>query len=528
MKLHFLSRALPVLVIGLACFSAQAAQAAINPAGEVRVRQLAQSIYGDAECASVLFTANPYLLTLTDVTKMDMPKLVKPKNSACVVLASYIRPQNTNLVSHEIVESGTGTIAYPEDFVFDHLASIQKEHGDVVDQRYDKMYLSKMDLRQVGTFSIEALFYALYGQEKGQSLIRSFTYAPSMEGEFTYYPMISSTSTWFARAASVVGNVPAEQLPKMAYRAVETEDGKTWSFEIDGTTYVNGKSISDVSMIGDRFVLHPVSGHWMFMVTSTIYTDQTSYYIGEGTLDVAPWLLKDGSVMYVVRRGEGNEAKYDLYKNAKIVGTYDWIDEIAYVNNTEDVAYRVRVGDAWHIVNVGVAQPAWNYAGELAVDPQSDIVAYRARSADGAWHMVFGNASPALSWEPEVVYMNPATKTPIAMDSAGHVWTPNKEWKLVSRPYIFDVSDSGRLLIQALDYPFVAVTELWVDSSSLGVYGQPSFESVPKFEDAKASEVYHPGFVSTYIYSMTFDAQNRLVVYRQEGRVFTRSVYEVK
>jgi hypothetical protein len=520
MKISHLFRGLMVLATIAAGFSANTAFAAIHPSIDIEVRRLAASIYGDAECAAVLFTANPELLTMTDSRKIVASKLVKPKNSACAVLSSYVRPQNTSLVSHDIIAAASASTTHPVQFEVAELPSIQKTYGDS-EQRYGDLYEAPEDVR-FSDRAREPLLTALYGVDRAEDMMAE-------RKTFAYDPSISSvTSTWYTRIASVLG-ADAEFVIKTAYNTFETEDGTVWSFDMDGFTYVNGKKISDIPYIGDRFVLHPISGHWFFVVDDTLYTDQGTYAVTGGELDGDPWMLKDGSMMYTVRRGEGDAVVYDLMKNGTLVATYDWIDEISYVKRTEDVAYRVRVGEAWHIVNAGVDEAAWTQVGALATDANGSTIAYRARSADGAWHIVFKGGSPALSWEPTSVRLNPITKTPIATDDLGHVWTPEKEWKLVSRPYVFDVSETGHLLMQALDYPSVPVAELWVDDTSLGVYGKqwPSSKD-PNFSDASASEVYAPGYVATYLFNMSLDTKNRLVVYRQEGLIFTRSVYEIK
>lgn len=519
MKTSYLFRGLMVLAIIATGLSAQTASAAIHPSIEVEVRRLAASIYGDAECAAVLFTANPELLTMTNLRQIVPSKLVKPKNSACVVLSSYIRPQNTMLVSHEIIGAASTSTEHPVQFEVMTLPSIQKTYGDS-EQRYGNLYEAPTDVRFAKSVR-EPLLAAMYGTGQADEMMKEHQ-------SFAYDPSVPTTNAWFERVASVLG-ADAGKVTKTVYNTFETEDGAVWSFDMDGYTYVNGKKISDFPLIGDRFALHPISGHWFFMVDGTIYADQGTYVVTGGELDGNPWMLKDGSVMYTVRRSEGDSVVYDLLKNGAIVSTYDWIDEVSYVKQTEDVAYRVRVGEAWHIVNAGVDEEAWTQVGALVTDALDNVIAYRARSADGAWHIVFKGQSPALSWEPTSVRLNPITKTPIATDDFGHVWTPEKEWKLVSRPYVFDVSETGRLLLQALDYPSVPVAELWVNDISLGVYGKqwPSAKD-PSFGDADASRVYAPGYVATYLFNMSFDAKNRLVVYRQEGLVFTRSVYEIK
>src|SRR5512133_1773466 len=85
----------PFLAITAMIASVQGASAMSN---EMTFRSVASSVYGDAECGSILMTANSKYIDTSSVFYSNV--LTKPNTTACLILSSYIRSMAMNLVAH--------------------------------------------------------------------------------------------------------------------------------------------------------------------------------------------------------------------------------------------------------------------------------------------------------------------------------------------------------------------------------------------------------------------------------------------
>jgi hypothetical protein len=158
--------------------------------------------------------------------------------------------------------------------------------------------------------------------------------------------------------------------------------------------------------------------------------------------------------------------------------------------------------------------------------------AYVLGTADGKWRIVFDGNPYDLDWQPTAIYMNPVTHTPYAVGANGHLWTPTfqtayQTWdKDGGEPFVRAIDSKGNLLVTSLVYD--RLYDVWINKRYVGRYSDVDRDFSVNFTDAKAVDLYYPGYVKTYSDALAFDQNDHLVVYRQEGRVFTRTAYDLK
>ena len=91
-------------------------------------RSLAKSVYGDEECASILMSSD-LGVGLSSVPP-DVFSGVKPKNTACVLLRSFIRMPGAAIASREIVGVQGAELATPQTFAASKIPSLRAQNGE--------------------------------------------------------------------------------------------------------------------------------------------------------------------------------------------------------------------------------------------------------------------------------------------------------------------------------------------------------------------------------------------------------------
>ncbi len=164
--------------------------------------------------------------------------------------------------------------------------------------------------------------------------------------------------------------------------------------------------------------------------------------------------------------------------------------------------------------------------------PVSASDAYVLATVDGKWRIVFDGNPYDLNWQPTAIYMNPITHTPYAVGANGHLWTPTfqaayQTWDAHGEePFVQAIDSKGNLLVTSLVYD--RLYDVWINQRYVGRYSDVDRDFSVDFADPKSSDAYYPGYVKTYSDALAFDQNDHLVVYRQEGRVFTRTAYDLK
>lgn len=271
------------------------------------------------------------------------------------------------------------------------------------------------------------------------------------------------------------------------------------------------------------------------MTTSTVLTwtpvdprETTSTAVNASST----WTLKDGTTRSVHTHGD---AATTTAKDGTVVNTYDMIDHVTNLKNTSGLVYRAQKGNEWYVVRtdaVAMTSRAWKSVDQLTVDEttSSTYVLYRAQSADEMWHIVLNDKVYDFPWKPMNVSLNPVTHEPFAGDATGRFWTPKGGWVYPSSPRVQGVDSKGRFLVTTLSYPDMDLKELWVNNVRINIFtiANQYHEAAPSFTNERAVSVYFPGYVQTFDANISFNEKDEVVIYRQEGRVFTRSAYQVK
>lgn len=241
------------------------------------------------------------------------------------------------------------------------------------------------------------------------------------------------------------------------------------------------------------------------------------------------WTLKNGETRSVHTHGD---ATTTTSKEGTVVNTYDMIDHVTNLKNVSGLVYRAQKGSSWVVVNAGVESQAWVLVDQLTVNEStsSTIVLYRAKSADGVWHIVKNNKVYDFPWQPMNVSLNPVTLEPFAGDTTGRFWTTSGGWVYPNAPIVQGIDSKGRFLVTTLSYPDMDLKELWVNNVRMTIFtiANQYHEAAPSFTNERAVSVFFPGYVQTFDKNISFNEKGEIVIYRQEGRVFTRSVYQVK
>jgi hypothetical protein len=243
------------------------------------------------------------------------------------------------------------------------------------------------------------------------------------------------------------------------------------------------------------------------------------------------WTLKDGKILSVHLHDEA--ATSTTMQDGSILNKYDEIDHVTVLKNTSGLVYRARMGNDWYVVQTGKpTSTAWTSVDQLTVDEttSSTHIIYRAQSADGMWHIVHNEKVYDFAWKPMHVSINPVTHEPFTGDATGRFWIPSGGWKYANAPTVQGIDSKGRFLISTLSYPDMDLKELWVNNVRVSIFtiANQYHMAAPSFTNPRVDSVYFPGYVQTFDSAISFDGQDRVVIYRQEGRVFTRSVYQVK
>jgi hypothetical protein len=158
--------------------------------------------------------------------------------------------------------------------------------------------------------------------------------------------------------------------------------------------------------------------------------------------------------------------------------------------------------------------------------------AYVLKTTDGKWRIAFNGNTYDLSWEPIEIRMNPVTHTPYATGANGNIWTPTfattyQTWDAKGEaPVVRAIDSKGNLLVTSLVYD--RLYDVWVNKKYVGRFSNVDRDSNLDFSDAASTPIYYPGYVRTFSEALAFDKDDHLVVYRQEGRVFTRTAYDLK
>ena len=154
------------------------------------------------------------------------------------------------------------------------------------------------------------------------------------------------------------------------------------------------------------------------------------------------------------------------------------------------------------------------------------------KTEDGKWRIMFNGETYDLDWEPIEVKMNPVTQTPYAVGLNGKLWTPSfaasyQTWDAKGEaPVVRAIDTKGNLLVTSLVYD--RLYDVWINKRYVGRYSNVDRDPLVAFADQRSVEAYYPGYVMTFADAIGFDKSDRLVIYRQEGRVFTRTAYELK
>ena len=154
------------------------------------------------------------------------------------------------------------------------------------------------------------------------------------------------------------------------------------------------------------------------------------------------------------------------------------------------------------------------------------------KTTDGKWRIGYGGNTYDLTWEPKEIRMNPVTHTPYATGANGHLWTPTfsmtyQTWDAKGEsPVVRAIDSKGNLLVTSLVYD--RLYDIWINKQYVGRYSDVDRDADMSFADAASSSVYYPGYVKTFSNAIAFDRNDHLVIYRQEGRVFTRTSYDLK
>jgi hypothetical protein len=154
------------------------------------------------------------------------------------------------------------------------------------------------------------------------------------------------------------------------------------------------------------------------------------------------------------------------------------------------------------------------------------------KTEEGKWRILFGGEMYDLDWEPIQLKMNPVTQTPYAIGANGKLWTTTfsasyQTWDAKGEaPVVRAIDSKGNLLVTSLVYD--RLNDVWINKRYVGRYSEVDRDPSIPFSDDRADAVFYPGYVMTFADSLGFDKNDNLVIYRQEGRVFTRTAYSLK
>jgi hypothetical protein len=154
------------------------------------------------------------------------------------------------------------------------------------------------------------------------------------------------------------------------------------------------------------------------------------------------------------------------------------------------------------------------------------------KTEDGKWRILFGGETYDLDWEPIQLKMNPVTQTPYAIGANGKLWTTTfsasyQTWaEKGEAPVVRAIDSKGNLLVTSLVYD--RLFDVWINKRYVGRYSEVDRDASIPFSDDRADAAFYPGYVMTFADALGFDKNDNLVIYRQEGRVFTRTAYSVK
>lgn len=356
---------------------------------------------------------------------------------------------------------------------------------------------------------------AAYGDEECASIL--MTANPKyVDASYSTSMSLNSLTTPNASACIILSSyVHAPNMTLKSHQVVATES----------STLTNPFQFESDMLPALQIQNHDVATSTKFSWLPVDPTDTTSTDVNVSST----WTLIDGKVLSVHTHGD---AATTTAKDGSVVNTYDAIDHVTILKNSAGIVYRARKGSDWYVIQTGTTSTAWTSVDQLTVDEttSSTIVVYRAQSADGVWHIVDNGKVFDFPWKPMNVSINPVTHEPFAGDATGRFWIPEGGWVYPHAASVQGINSKGQFLVTTLSYPDMDLKELWVNNVRISIFtiGNQYHEAAPSFTNPRAVSVYFPGYVQTFDKAISFDANGQVVIYRQEGRVFTRSVYQVK
>ncbi|MFA5129975.1 MAG: hypothetical protein WC477_03575 [Patescibacteria group bacterium] len=512
------------------CLSAKTVSAApmskvVDPKTDQAFNALATRAYGDTVCGPTLLTANlPWVADPSTVIGTVPTKPVFPRNTACIVTQSYVRVAGAQLQSRETFEHARAGVDSAETVKTKSIQPFAMTTGEAASQ---SRVNHRMPVAFYGMAGTErraqlALLASEYGWEKANDIL----------GAIVTLDQHATSSIWNARLAAIIAssaNIPgiksSSTSAERADMALQNADGSMWSFVYQERAVLNGTLINDDAVL-NSLVVDVKNNHWTYMQNSTVSTDHGTYGPFTDAVVSDPWLLADGSVMYVLEKQQASSTVQILYQNNTPVAVADEIGIATYLPNATGVVYTVRTSAGWSVVANNTPSQNWIEVSMLRVDPETGSVAYLATGKDGKKVIVFNSNVLPITWTPTVLDFNGGNHQPYALDATGRFWTPTREWKYSMTPDVRAADSHGRVL--AFTTVIGQYIDMWADDSYIGRFTIIDEKQNPPLSVKKELDPYFPGYVMTYGNNIAFDSLDQLVVYRQEGRVFTRTAYKIK
>ena len=358
-----------------------------------------------------------------------------------------------------------------------------------------------------------ALFATEYGWDRAQVLA---------DVHMTLNRNATSSSLWNARLAAIIPTSATGT--QTADHVMQSEDKTLWSLIYQGKLYVNGKQLTGSDPTG--YIFDPKNNHWAYVASSSVATDRGTYGPYANASISEPWLLADGSVMYVVGTTNASSTVQTMYRDGKPVAVADKIGSATYLPDLSDVVYTVKTSAGWSVVSGNTPSQSWVDVSLIRVDATNGGVTYLATSKDGKKNIVMNGVAHPIAWTPIDLQFNDGNHQPYAYDATGRFWTPTREWKYSMEPSLRGADSHGRVL--AFTTYLGEYVDMWLDDAYVGRFRTIHFEKSPPLNVKKELDPYFPGYIMTYGNDIAFDSQDNLIIFRQEGRVFTETTYRIK
>lgn len=474
---------------------------------------LSSRAYGDAVCGPMLMSANlPWVVDTANQAGIIPVKPIFPRNSSCIITQSYVNLPSSTVISQEVLDHASASLDSAAPFETQTIQPLAAKNGEniSVNRLKHTMATPFMGMDYEKGLAQLALFASEYGWDKAQTL-----------SDVRVTLSANSTSTWNTRLATVASNATGTQV---AERAMQSEDGSMWSFAYQGKVYLNGKLLTGSEPTG--FILDTKNNHWAYVASSTVATDRGTYGPYVNALIGEPWLLADGSAMYVVQTSSASTTVQTMYRDGKPVAIADKIGSAVYQSKIADVVYTARTSAGWTVISGNVPSQTWVDVSLIRVDTINGGIAYVATSKDGKKNIIMNGVAHPIAWTPVDLEFNDGNHQPYAYDATGRFWTPTREWKYSMTPSLRAADSHGRIL--AFTTYLGEFVDMWADDTYIGRFRNIDPEKGPALSVKKEIDPYFPGYTMTYTNDVAFDTQDQLILYRQEGRVFTRTTYRIK